>query len=180
MASSATAQALNLGYAQKALSEQSTATIFYPPHAAKTPVSPGQFQMSWAQDVPLQRDNGRLIGISQGSGGTPWEASTGAGTATARLCGGDASTPGRQPGQRLRARAAELEPARCRGEPAIDLALQLSEFDGQLAAERVVFSAGRQSGPPRCRWWAASGRRRVFATIAWRTSRQIVPLVWGL
>ena len=47
-------------------------TLYYPTQATAAPVRRGPFTLQLAEQAPPQRDNGRLVVISHGSGGGPW------------------------------------------------------------------------------------------------------------
>jgi predicted dienelactone hydrolase len=61
-----------LGHSELPQADGGTTTVFYPADAAEAPVRRGPFQLSWAEQAPPRRGNGRLVVISHGSGGSPW------------------------------------------------------------------------------------------------------------
>jgi hypothetical protein len=66
------ARAQNLGHAELPQGDGGITTVFYPTDAVEAPVLESPFQLSWAEDAPPRRGNGRLVVISHGSGGSPW------------------------------------------------------------------------------------------------------------
>jgi cytochrome c peroxidase len=68
----APAAATRMGHIELPQGDGGTTTVFYPTEAAEAAVQRGPFQLSWAEDAPPRRGNGRLVVISHGSGGSPW------------------------------------------------------------------------------------------------------------
>jgi len=126
---------------------QTTTTFFYPTHASEATTRQGPCQFSWAQDAPLEGANGRLVVVSHGSGGAPWVAVDLARALVQRgfvvampQHAGDNHLDNSEPGpQSWKKRPQELSQA-------IDLALQLSRFQGQLAADQVGIFGGSAGG----------------------------------
>lgn len=140
------AQPVNLGYALAPHNGQNT-TFFYPTHAAEKPTHQGPFHLSWAQDAPLQGDNGRLIVISHGSGGSPWVTADLARALVQRgfvvvlpQHQGDNYLDDSEPGP-VSWKRRPLEVSR-----AIDLAMQLPRFKDKLAKDRVGVFGGSAGG----------------------------------
>lgn len=146
-AAGVSAQAVNLGYALALHPGPNTTTFFYPTHAAEAPTRQGPFQLSWAQDAPLQGANGRLIVVSHGSGGAPWVAVDLARALVQR--GFVVVMPQHEGDNHLD--DAEPGPPTWKRRPkevsrAIDLALQLPRFKGRLAADQVGVYGGSAGG----------------------------------
>ena len=141
------AQPPNLGFAQVAHDGGSTTTIFYPTHATEQSANRGPFQLSWAQDAPLQGANGRLIAISHGSGGAPWPSVDLARALVARgfvvvlpQHRGDSLGDDGEPGpDSWKRRPTEVSAA-------IDLAERLPLLQGQLRADAVGVFGGSAGG----------------------------------
>jgi predicted dienelactone hydrolase len=141
------AQPLNMGHAQAQQPGQNTTTLFYPTRMAESPVRQGPFQLSWAQDAPLQGANGRLVVISHGSGGAPWVA-----VDLARLLvqrGYVVALPQHEGDNHLD--GAEPGPASWKKRPlevsrAIDLALRWPAFQNVLAGDKVGVFGGSAGG----------------------------------
>jgi predicted dienelactone hydrolase len=68
----AATRAIGMGHLELPQGDGGTTTVFYPAEAAEAPVQKGPFRLSWAEDAPPRRGNGRLVVISHGSGGSPW------------------------------------------------------------------------------------------------------------
>jgi predicted dienelactone hydrolase len=68
----AQAQFNHLGFTQLPQLDGGQTALFYPTLADENPVRQGPFELSWAADASPSLNNGRLIVISHGSGGSPW------------------------------------------------------------------------------------------------------------
>lgn len=68
----ATTPAKSMGHIDLPQGDGGMTTVFYPTEAAESAVRKGPFRLSWADEAPPSRGNGRLVVISHGSGGSPW------------------------------------------------------------------------------------------------------------
>lgn len=66
-------RSLNMGMLELPQEEGGVTTVFYPATAPETLFRRGPFELSWAAEAPAVRGNGRLVVISHGSGGSPWD-----------------------------------------------------------------------------------------------------------
>lgn len=140
-------QPVNMGHALAPQTGQNTTTFFYPTRATEAPTQQGPFRLSWAQDAPLQDANGRLIVVSHGSGGAPWVAADLARALVQRgfvvampQHAGDNHQDDAEPGpESWKKRPKEVSQA-------IDLALQLPRFKGQLLDDQVGVFGGSAGG----------------------------------